>query len=88
MGGMFFSNPPEKSKLVLSKVLSNIEGRSRMNHKLGGSFHDYLVYIFLLSAIIALHLSRILYKSTPFYAKQTQFAKYSNERKYCFNKVL
>ncbi len=56
MGGVFFSNPPEKSKLVLSKVLSNIEGRIRMDQKLGGSFHDYLVYIFLLSAIIALHL--------------------------------
>jgi hypothetical protein len=28
---------------------------------------------FLLSAIVALHLSRVLYKFTPFYAKQTQF---------------
>jgi hypothetical protein len=35
---------------------------------------------FLLSAIVALHLSRVLYKFTPFYAKQTQFAKCSNER--------
>jgi hypothetical protein len=40
---------------------------------------------FLLSAIVALHLSRVLYKFTPFYAKQTQFAKYSNERKLSFS---
>jgi len=33
---------------------------------------------FLLSAIVALHLSRVLYKFAPFYAKQTQFAKKSN----------
>jgi hypothetical protein len=30
---------------------------------------------FLLSAVVALHLSRVLYKFTPFYAKQTQFLK-------------
>ena len=36
---------------------------------------------FLLSAIVALHLSRVLYKFAPFYAKQTQFAKKSSERK-------
>ncbi len=28
-----------------------------------------------------LHLSRILYKSPTFYAKQTQFSEKSNERK-------
>jgi len=43
---------------------------------------------FLLSAIVALHLSRVLYKFAPFYAKQTQFAGCSNERKFCFNKGL
>ncbi|MHC4174482.1 MAG: hypothetical protein ACYTBX_03160 [Planctomycetota bacterium] len=30
---------------------------------------------FLLSAIVALHLSRTLYKFAPFYAKQSQFPK-------------
>jgi len=34
---------------------------------------------FLLSAIVALHLSRVLYKFAPFYAKQTQFPKRQNE---------
>jgi hypothetical protein len=35
-----------------------------------------------------LHLSRTLYKFTPFFAKQTQFAEYSNERKWHYNKGL
>ena len=35
-----------------------------------------------LRAYKALHLSRILYKSATFYAKQTQFPKKSNERKH------
>jgi hypothetical protein len=43
---------------------------------------------FLLSAIVALHLSRVLYKFTPFYAKQTQFPKNQNEIKLLFNKDL
>ena len=34
-----------------------------------------------LRAYKALHLSRILYKSATFYAKQTQFPKKSNELK-------
>ena len=38
---------------------------------------------FTLHEIVALHLSRVLYKFAPFYAKQTQFAGCSNERKYC-----
>ena len=38
---------------------------------------------FLLSAIVALHLSRVLYKFAPFYAKQSQFTGRSNERKFC-----
>ena len=41
-----------------------------------------------LSAFAPLHLSRVLYKSTPFYAKQTQFTEYSNERKVCYNNGL
>ena len=40
------------------------------------------------TAIVALHLSRVLYKFTPFYAKQTQFPGCSNERKFNFNRVL
>jgi hypothetical protein len=43
---------------------------------------------FLLSAIVALHLSRVLYKFAPFYAKQTQFADRSNKRKLIHNKGL
>jgi len=43
---------------------------------------------FLLSAIVALHLSRALYKFAPFYAKQSQFAGCPNEHKLCFNKGL
>jgi len=35
-----------------------------------------------------LHLSRVLYKFAPFYAKQTQFPGCSNERKLSFNKGL
>ncbi len=35
-----------------------------------------------------LHLSRVLYKFTPFYAKQTQFTKGQNERKFFYNKGL
>ncbi len=38
--------------------------------------------------ICPLHLSRVLYKSTPFYAKQTQFPKGQNERKFFYNKGL
>jgi len=34
------------------------------------------------------HLSRTLYKSTLFYAKQTQFQKRSNERKFFCKKGL
>ena len=37
---------------------------------------------------LILQLSRILYKSTLFYAKQTQFPKKSNERKYIFTDGL
>jgi len=40
---------------------------------------------FLLSP---LHLSRVLYKFTTFYAKQTQFAECSNERNFCHNNGL
>ncbi len=40
------------------------------------------------TAIVALHLSRVLYKFAPFYAKQTQFAGCSNERKLSNNKEL
>jgi len=43
---------------------------------------------FLLSAIVALHLSRVLYKFTPFYAKQSQIAECSNERNFCHNNGL
>ncbi len=32
-------------------------------------------------AIVALLISRTLYKSAPLYAKQTQFQEMSNERK-------
>ena len=35
-----------------------------------------------------LHLSRTLYKSAPFYAKQTQFPKGQNERKIACHKGL
>ncbi len=35
-----------------------------------------------------LHLSRILYKSATFYAKQTQFPKAQNERKYLLYKGI
>ena len=37
---------------------------------------------------IALQLSRILYKSAVFYAKQSQFPENQNERKYLHNKGL
>ncbi len=37
---------------------------------------------------VPLHLSRILYKSPTFYAKQTQFPKGSNERKLTNNNEL
>ena len=36
----------------------------------------------------ALLQSRRFYKSTTFYAKQSQFPKSKNERNFCFNKVL
>ena len=42
----------------------------------------------ILSAFAPLHLSRVLYKFAPFYAKQTQFAGYSNERKVFYNNEL
>jgi len=35
-----------------------------------------------------LHLSRVLYKFTLFYAKQTQFTECSNKRKHCYNNGL
>ncbi len=42
-----------------------------------------------LSSVFApLHLSRILYKSATFYAKQTQFPKSPNECKLIYNKGL
>ncbi len=43
---------------------------------------------FLLSAIVALHLSRVLYKFAPFSAKQTQLPKCQNEAKLLFDKGL
>ena len=43
---------------------------------------------FLLSAIIALHLSRVLCEFAPFYAKQTQFPKNQNEHKLLFRRGL
>ena len=41
--------------------------------------HLYSVFCLPSSVFCPLHLSRILYKSAPFYAKQTQFAGWSNE---------
>jgi hypothetical protein len=43
---------------------------------------------FLLSAIVALHLSRVLYKFAPFYAKRTQFPKKSNVYNRSFDNEL
>ena len=53
-------------------------------------FHNFAFYTlhFDFSSLAPLYLSRILYKSTPFYAKQTQFQGYPNESKYLFTKGL
>jgi hypothetical protein len=49
---------------------------------------EIILRAYYLRAYKALHLSRVLYKFTPFYSKQTQFAGYSNERKPFYNKGL
>ena len=44
--------------------------------------------LFAFFPFAALHLSRVLYKSTLVYAKRTQFAKYPNEHNLFINKAL
>jgi len=48
----------------------------------------YSVFCILYSVLRPLHLSRTLYKSATFYAKQTQFPGCSNELKLIINKGL
>ena len=49
---------------------------------------DFDIRISDFASLGPLHLSRVLYKFTPFYAKQSQFAEYSNKRKTCYNNGL
>jgi len=54
----------------------------------GGQGKIQIQTFFEHAAQLVLQLSRILYKSPPFYAKQSQFAKKSNGCKLYYNKEL
>ena len=98
---LFCRGPPAKSSqilracpnnrgqltiLIILPILTNEPSQpSRIQNREYRIEHRESSY---LRAYKALHLSRTLYKSATFYAKQTQFPKGQNERKFYFNNGL